>query len=150
MAHLAAPGQIWQDDCYYLDKATGECKRKFLLILAVDPKSGDCVTVVFTSQPNGLPEHPACYIGNPRSGFYLGVPGDAFYKETWLDFNCFETLDSIDLNLHVKSGRTKLIKQTLPAETFCAALRCVMQRQEDIAKREYSWLGDTVATLNCP
>ena len=31
-----SPGQIWQDDCYYLDTQTGECRRKFLLILATD------------------------------------------------------------------------------------------------------------------
>ncbi|MDX1916248.1 MAG: hypothetical protein SFU55_11750 [Methylophilus sp.] len=73
----------------------------------------------------------------------------ALQKETWLDFNSLETLDSFDLNLHINTGRKTLLKQTLPQATFCAALRCVMQMQEDIAKRQYAWLGDTVARLNC-
>ena len=150
MSNLAALGQIWQDDCYYLDKQSGGCKRKYVLILAVEAKTGDCVTVVFTSTPNGLPEQPTCYLDNPRSGFYLGIPGGVLQKETWLDFNSLETLDSYDLNLHTNTGRKILLEQTLPQAVFCAALRCVMQRQEDIPKREYSWLGDTVAALNCP
>lgn len=32
-AVLAAhPGQIWRDDCYYLDRKTGEYQRKYLLV----------------------------------------------------------------------------------------------------------------------
>lgn len=34
---VAVAGQIWRDDCYYFDPNTGECKRKYVLILAVDP-----------------------------------------------------------------------------------------------------------------
>ena len=43
-------GQIWQDDCYYFDPDSGKCMRKYVLVLAVEPKSGDCVTAVFTSK----------------------------------------------------------------------------------------------------
>lgn len=150
MPQIAAPGQIWQDDCYYLDRQSGECKRKYLLILAVEPNTGDCVTVVFTSQPNGLPVHPACFIGYPRSGFYLGIPGDILYKETWLDFNSLQTLDAYDLALHLQHGRKTLLEQRLPPETFCAALRCIMQMQDDITKMQWRLLGDTIAKLNCP
>lgn len=39
-----APGQIWQDDCYYLDRETGACQRKYVLILALAPGGGDSVT----------------------------------------------------------------------------------------------------------
>jgi hypothetical protein len=59
-AALAAhPGQIWRDDCYYLDRKTGEYQRKYLLVLGVDPRSGDTTTAVFTSKPNGLSKQPA-------------------------------------------------------------------------------------------
>lgn len=102
MPHLATAGQIWQDDCYYLDSQTGQCMRKFVLVLAVDTQSGDSVTVVFTSKSNGLPENPACYIGNPRSGYYLGLLGGLLNKPTWVDFSCLETLDSDDLKLHTQ------------------------------------------------
>jgi hypothetical protein len=150
MAYLAAPGQIWQDDCYYLDQQTGECKRKYMIVLAVDESTGDAVTVVFTSQPNGLPETPACHIGNPRSGYYLGVLGGTFFKETWLDFKGLETLDSDDLALHAKTGRKTLLKQSLPQTTFCATLRCIMQMQDDITKQQWRLLGNTIAKLGCP
>lgn len=150
VAASLAPGQIWQDDCYYLDTQTGECKRKYLLVLAVDAKTQDAITVVFTSQPNGLPDHPACFIGNPRSGFYLGVPGGVLQKETWLDFNSLKTLDTYDFALHVKQNRKSLLPQTLLTASFCAALRCILQMQDDITKQQWRLLGDTVAELNCP
>lgn len=150
MTHQVAVGQIWRDDCYYLDKSSGECKRKYVLVLAVDPKTGDCVTVVFTSQPNGLPETPACFIGFPRSGFYLGILGGTFFKETWLDFNSLETLDSGDFSLHIKQDRKSLLQNKLDIPTFCAVLRCVMQMQDDITKQQWRLLGDTIAILNCP
>jgi hypothetical protein len=149
MVFPAAVGQIWQDDCYYLDKTTGECKRKYVLVLAVDPKTGDSVTVVFTSQPNGLPEKPACYIGFPRSGFYLGIPGGTFHKETWLDFKSLETLDSGDLANQIKTDQKHLLEQSLSPAIFCAALRCIMQMQDDITKQQWRLLGDTIAELNC-
>ena len=38
---LTAPEQIWQDDCYYFDSTTGECMRKYVLVLAIDQASGD-------------------------------------------------------------------------------------------------------------
>lgn len=50
---VAVAGQIWRDDCYYFDRVTGECKRKFVLVLAVDSTSGDLVTAVFTSNLMG-------------------------------------------------------------------------------------------------
>ena len=144
-----APGQIWQDDYYYLDPKSGECKRKYLLVLAVDAKTQDAITIVFTSQPNGLPDHPACYIGNPRSGFYLGVPGGVLQKETWLDFNSLKTLDADDFALHIKQSRKSLVPQTLSTASFCAVLRCIMQTQDDITNQQWRLLGDTVAKLKC-
>lgn len=145
-----AIGQIWQDDCYYLSKISNECQRKYVLVLAVDNKSDDCVTVVFTSQPNGLPDNPACYIGNPRSGYYLGILGGIFFKETWVDFNSLETLDNKDLHIHIGAGRKTLLKDTLSKTLFCGILRCIMQVQNDITKQQWRLMGDAVAQLNCP
>ncbi|MDD5176659.1 MAG: hypothetical protein PHQ05_09585 [Sterolibacterium sp.] len=142
-----APGQIWQDDCYYLDRLTGECKRKYVLVLAVDG-SGDAVTAVFTSKPHGLTETPACSLGPPRAGYFVGVPGGVFNQPTWVDFSSLDTLDGFDLATHVSSGRTRLLSQTLPAEIFCGVLRCVLQ-SEDITARQARWIGDTAAKLNC-
>lgn len=143
-------GQIWQDDCYYLSKFSNICQRKYVLVLAVDNKSDDCVSVVFTSQPNGLPDNPVCHIGNPRSGYYLGILGGTFIKETWVDFDSLETLDNKDLHIHIGAGRKTLLKDTLSKTHFCGILRCIMQRQNDITKQQWRLLGETIAQLNCP
>ena len=150
MPLLAAVGQIWRDDCYYLSKSSGECQPKYVLILAVDEKFNDYITIVFTSIPNGLPDNPACYIGNPRSGYYLGILGGVLYKQTWVDFNNLETLDGSDLQKHINSGRKTLLAQRLSQDIFCAVLRCIMQMQDDITKQQWRLLGNTVANLSCP
>lgn len=145
----AAPGQIWQDDCYYFDSTTGKCMRKYVLVLAVEPKSSDCVTAVFTSKPHGLKENPPCSLGPPRAGYFVGVPGGVLSQPTWVDFSSVTTLDSSDLAMHARSGRKKLPGFALPQPVFCAVLRCVLQ-SEDIALREARWIADTVAALHCP
>lgn len=144
----AAAGQIWQDNCYYFDHDTGKCMRKYVIVLAVEPKSGDCVTAVFTSKSHGLTEDPACSLGPPRAGYYVGVPGDALTKPTWVDFSSVTTLDSGDFAAHVRTGRKNLTSLAMPAKTFCAVLRCVLQC-EDITLRESRWIGDTASSLNC-
>lgn len=143
-----APGQIWRDECYYLDRQTGECKRKYVLVLALDG-SGDAITAVFTSKPNGLTETPSCSLGPPRAGYFVGTPGGVFSLPTWVDFSSIATLDAVDLATHVASGRTYKQTQTLPAALFCTVLRCALQ-SEDITGRQARWIGDTAAQLNCP
>jgi hypothetical protein len=148
MAKIAVePGQIWQDDCYYLDRQTGECKRKYVVVLAAD--NGDAVTAVFTSKSNGLTEIPACSLGPPRAGFFVGALGGVFNLPTWVDFSSLDILDGFDLARHVSSGRTQLLTQTLSVQTLCSVLRFVLQ-SEDITGRQARWLGDTAAVLNCP
>jgi hypothetical protein len=143
-----APRQIWQDDCYYLDRVTGECQRKYRLVLAVDG-SGDLLNAVFTSQPNGLTEAPACSLGPPRAGYFVGAFGGVFVKPTWVDFSSVDLLDNYDLDLHVRSGRTRRLNQDLDAGLFCAVLRCLV-RSEDITRRQMRLVADTIAQLNCP
>jgi hypothetical protein len=143
-----SPGQIWQDDCYYLDTQTGECRRKFLLILATDG-GGDALGIVFTSKPNGLTETPACSLGPPRAGYFVGVPGGVFQKPTWMDFSSLEELDAFDLALHVDQGRKVALSQRLDPKVFCAILRCLLQ-SDDITIRQARWLTDTAANLHCP
>lgn len=145
----AIAGQIWRDDCYYFDSATGQCKRKYVLVLAVEPKSGDCVTAVLTSKPNGLTDNPPCHLGPPRAGYFVGTPGGRLTLPTWIDFSSVQILDCDDLVIHVKTGRKQLHLQTLSKVTFCAVLRCVLQC-EDISLREARWVADSVALLGCP
>ena len=141
-------GQIWRDDCYYLNRETGECMRKYVLILAVEANCSDAVTAAFTSKSHGLTETPPCSLGPPRSGHYVGVPGGVLSMPTWVDFSSIDTLDAYDLGIHVSSGRKSLVDQTLPAEILCAVLRCVLQ-SDDITGRQARWIGDAIEALNC-
>lgn len=141
-------GQIWRDDCYYLDRSSGECKRKYVLVLATNHSAGDILTAVFTSKPNGLTELPACSLGPPRAGYFVGVPGGGLTKPTWVEFSSVDTLDTRDLELHIRSGRKSFTAQLLPNNVCCAVLRCASQ-SEDITKRQLRWIDDTIASLNC-
>ena len=144
----ASPGQIWQDDCYYLDRQSGECMRKYLLVLAVT-QDVDTLGVVFTSRPNGLTVDPACSLGPPRAGYFIGTPGGVFHKPTWVDFASLELLDSYDLELHIRQGRKKLLAQKLESSLLCGVVRCLLQ-SEDITLRQSRWLSDTAILWGCP
>jgi hypothetical protein len=145
----ARPGQIWRDDCYYLDRSTGQCQRKYLLVLAVDHRSGDAVTAVFTSKSHGLTEQPACSLGPPRAGCFVGVLGGVLPLPSWVDFSSLQDLDAHDLLLQMRSGRKTLLTQTLPTPPFCMVLRCLLG-YDDLTGRQSRLVGDVVAGLGCP
>lgn len=142
-------GQIWIDNCYYFDQKTGDCKVKYVLILAVDKKTGDAITAVLTSKSNGLPEIPACYIGLPRSGYFLGILGGVLMQETWVAFDSIQRLDGDDHAIHINTSRTRLSGRSLDRKTLCAVLRCAMQYEADISLKDYRLLGDTISNLTC-
>jgi len=145
----AQPGQVWRDDCYYLDRNTGECQRKYLLVLAVEERNGDVLTVVFTSKPNGLLEQPPCNMGPPRAGYFVGVLGGVLKLPTWVDFNSLQDLGAGDLTRLQRAGRICLMPQTLPTALLCAVLRCVLQF-DDLTGRQARLVGDVAAMLRCP
>ena len=147
-AALARPGQIWRDDCYYLDRASGECQRKYLLVLAVDPRGGDLVTAVFTSKAHGLTEQPACNLGPPRAGCFVGAPGGVLSVPSWVDFNSLQDLDASDLLKLQRSGRMSPLPLALPAPLFCGVLRCLLQ-SDDLTGRQARLVGDVTAGLGC-
>jgi hypothetical protein len=140
-------GQIWQDDCYYLNRETGECERKYLLVLATDGNDG--ITAAFTSRSNGLPTEPACWQGNPRCGYYIGAPGGVLHKDSWVDFNSIALLEERDRVRYLQTQRIQLLPQTLASQVFCGVLRCVLGYQ-DLMRRHGRLIGDTAAALNCP
>jgi hypothetical protein len=117
--------------------------------LALDPRSGDVVTAVFTSKPNGLVEQPACNLGPPRSGYFVGAPGGVLTLPTWVDFNSLQDLDAGDLTELQRRGRMSLLLQTLPVPLLCAVLRCVLQC-DDLTGRQARLVGDVAAVLRCP
>ena len=123
--------------------------RKYVLVLAIDARHGDSVTAVLTSRPNGLPTDPACWQGNPRCGYYRGVPGGPLNKETWVDFNGIQALDDNDLARHVMQARKKLLAVTVGSSVFCAVLRC-LTGYDDLERRHARLIGDLIADLGCP
>jgi hypothetical protein len=141
------PGQIWQDDCYYLNRDTGECERKYLLVLAMDGR--DAITAVFTSRSNGLPTHPACWQGHPRCGYYVGALGGVLHKDSWVDFNSVAALEEGDFARYRQTQRIRLLSQTLAPAVFCGVLRCVLGYQ-DLIRRHSRVIGDLAARLRCP
>lgn len=143
-----APGQIWQDNCYYLNRSTGACERKYVLVLAVDASRRDVVTAVFTSKSHGLTQAPACSSGPPRSGYYVGVPGGVLSLPTWVDFSSLDTVDEADLLRQIAQGRTSLLSQALAPAVFCGVLRCVL-RSEDVTGRQARLVGDVITASGC-
>lgn len=124
-------GQIWQDDCYYLNRDTGECERKYLLVLATDGNDG--ITATFTSRSNGLPTEP----------------GGVLHKDSWVDFNSSAVLEERDSVRYMQTQRIRLLPQTLSPSVFCGVLRCVLGYQ-DLIHRHGRLIGNVAAALRCP
>jgi len=148
LKRIAAASQIWRDDCYYLNRQTGACERKYVLVLAVDGSSGDAVTAVFTSKPNGLTVQPPCSSGPPRAGYFVGAPGGVLQVPSWTDFSSIDTLDEADLRRHIRDGRKTLLTQSLVPDVFCAVLRCALR--SDVTRRQARFIGDVITSMNCP
>jgi hypothetical protein len=130
---------LWRDAHYYRHPETGSFMPKYVLILAVSPDAGDALTAVMTSKPNGLREDPPCQLGNPRAGYFLGIPGQPLCKPTWVDFNSLVVQDILDFQ---ERGRHYIVTAEplqLPAPVFCSLLRCVAQ-SEDLSRRHHDWV----------
>lgn len=139
------PGQIWLDHQYYLD-AHDQYKRKFILILANGPGSGDLIAVALTSKSHGLRENPPCDHGPPRSGFFIGILGGPMQLNTWADFSNFEDVDDQLVDRRLASGRYASTPTVLPKANFVALLRCAMQC-DDLTKRQRQWLQNSVGAI---
>lgn len=142
------PGQIWRDDCYYLDRSSGECMPKYILILATD-RSGDLVTAAFTSKSHGLPEDPACFHGPPRAGYFVGAPGSVLARPTWVDFSSLQDVDALDFDRWRSQGRVGLIPRALASALLCGVLRCLLGHQ-DTTRRQARLMADLASSMGCP
>lgn len=120
--------------------------RKYVLILAVSPDAGDALTAVLTSKPNGLRESPPCQLGNPRAGYFLGIPGQPLFKPTWVDFNSLVVQDILDFQHRCRDQIVTAESLALPVQIFCGLLRCVAQ-SDDLSRRHHGWVLDTLDTF---
>lgn len=142
------PNTLWCDSRYYLDEATGEYKRKYVLILATSPSGDDALSAVLTSKANGLREEPACDPGPPRAGYCIGVPGSGLIKPTWVDFSSVKDEDDFEFKRLVTNGRITPHTLVLTTDIFHGVLRC-LSRSDDINSRQHRWLAGTMASLGC-
>lgn len=133
-------GEIWTHQKYQL--SDGSYKPKHLVILGECNQKYDLLYARLTSRSNGLPSDPPCYHGNPRSGFYLGIPGNRLAQHTWVVFDDISYLDSREVQYLQYTG---LI---VPNPIFCNLLRCI-QQSEDILGIQYSQIMDTIQEINC-
>lgn len=137
---------LWCDAHYYRHPETGVFMRKYVLILAVSPDAGDALTAVLTSKPNGLRESPPCQLGNPRAGYFLGIPGQPLFKPTWVDFNSLVVQDILDFQHRCRDQIVTAESLALPVQIFCGLLRCVAQ-SDDLSRRHHGWVLDTLDTF---
>lgn len=147
MPAVFPPGTVLRHSRFYLDKATGEYKPKFIVLLA-PMRGGDYVARLLTSQHAQVrPELPPCHHGDPYPGFYLGVldPANALGRKSWLDLRRMEDADGVEVLRLLDSGI--LIQVTaLPIELLKPALACAAGA-DDTSDAQEKALRDQLAAL---
>jgi len=141
------PGTVLHHSRFYLDKATGEYKPKFLVLLA-PMRGGDWVVRLLTSQHADVrPEHPPCHHGDPYPGFHLGVldPANGLGKKSWLDLRGLDDADSDDVSRLFDTGIVSVVT-TLPITLLKPALDCAA-RADDTTRAQEQALRDQLAAI---
>lgn len=142
-----SPGTVLHHSRFYLDKATGEYRPKFLVLLA-PMRGGDWVVRLLTSQHAAVrPEQPPCHHGDPYPGFYLGVldPGNGLGKKSWLDLRGLEDADATDMSRALDAGILTVVT-ALPADLLKPALACAAGADDTTRVQEQA-LRDQLAVL---
>lgn len=138
-------GDIYRDEQFYTDGQTGQLKPKYLLVLAVPPK-GDIVARLITSKHETLrSENPPCHHGDPYPGFYLGIPGGALGKKSWLDLRRFDDLDADTFHRRMSKQIIRLV-QRIEGQLLRQALQCAAAA-EDTTRLQERHMRDALARL---
>lgn len=125
------PGEICRHDRFYVDADTGELKRKYFVVLAIDGR--DLVTGLLTSKAR--PESPACYHGDPYPGFFMGVLGQGLNLKSWLDLRALVDLDIKEARRAIEDGYVGMIG-TVPASLFVDAMACAAAAADTTRRQE--------------
>lgn len=142
-----SPGTVLHHSRFYLDKATGEYKPKFLVLLA-PLRGGDWVVRLLTSQHADVrPEQPPCHHGDPYPGFYLGVldPANGLGKKSWLDLRGLDDADVADIACLLDAG-ILIVATSLSVELLKPALACAANA-DDTTRAQEQALRDQLAVL---
>jgi hypothetical protein len=141
-------GQVWRHATYYMDRETGEQLAKFLLVLGFS-KSNDIIYKLLTSRIDHRPILPVCFHGDPRPGFYMGIPQTVgtLSKETWLDLRESEDFDHYDFRTLAGQG---ILTQAceLPKSQLCELLECAANAP-DTLRSQRDGMMNSRAELNC-
>ncbi len=141
------PGTVLHHSRFYLDKATGEYKPKFLVLLA-PMRGGDWVVRLLTSQHADVrPEQPLCHHGDPYPGFYLGVldPANGLGRKSWLDLRRLDDADAADIARLLDAG-ILTVATSLPVELLKPALACAANA-DDTTRAQEQALRDQLAAI---
>lgn len=142
-----SPGTVLHHSRFYLDKATGEYKPKFLVLLA-PLRGGDWVVRLLTSQHADVrPEQPPCHHGDPYPGFYLGVldPANGLGRKSWLDLRGLDDADVADIACLLDAG-ILIVATSLSVELLKPALACAANA-DDTTRAQEQALRDQLAVL---
>jgi len=145
---MAEIGQVWRDATYYTEPETGEQLAKYLLVLGFS-KSKDIIYKLLTSRVDHRPTQPVCSHGEPRPGFYMGIPqtGGALFKETWLDLRESDDYDHYDFTDLVERGTLTYVYQ-IPSNQLCELLECAANAP-DTMRSQRDGMMNSRAELNC-
>jgi hypothetical protein len=136
------PGMVYRHDRFYVDRETGEFRRKYFVVLATT-RSGDFVARLLTSRAYGRPKHPPCFHGNPYPGFYLGVLGRQLTTDSWVDLRFLEDLDPAEFRRLAGGGTIRSIME-LTQPLLREVLDC-SAAAEDTTRQQESALRDELA-----
>lgn len=143
---MPAPGDVYVHDRFYVDRLTGELKRKYLLVLAILPQGGDVVFRLLTSQGAARRREPRCDHGRPYPGFHLGVPGGPLALETWLDLRPVpEPYERSRWERDLADGALRA-RLAIQDDDLRLALECAAS-SDDISQREERAVRDVISRL---
>lgn len=134
-----SPGEIYRHDRFYVDADTGELKRKYFVVLAIDGR--DLVAGLLTSKAR-LESSP-CYHCDPYPGFFMGVLGQGLNLKSWLDLHALVDLDIVETRRAIKDGYVGLIG-SVPAALFADAMACAAAAA-DTTRRPENAIRDELA-----
>ena len=139
------PGTVLHHSRFYLERASGEYRSKFLLLLA-PMRGGDWVVRLLTSRHADVrPERPPCHHGDPYPGFYLGVldPANGLGRKSWLDLRGLDDADAVEVSRLLSDG-VVTVGTILPVELLRPALECAAGA-DDTTRAQERALRDQLA-----
>lgn len=142
---MAAVGEVWRHDRFYLDRTTGEMLTKYMMVLAV--RGGDIVVRLLTSRRNGRSVMPECSHADPYPGHYLGVLGGELAKDSWLDLRSLDDFDVAYFYNKQQAGQMEHV-HTLNGPALCSALLCAANA-DDTTRRQRDAIFDSRYRLGC-